>query len=153
MLQKYQKEIITLMHKQELLLSELYRIFSKQFPDYAHFWKELANEEERHAQWINHLFELVEQDQILFEEGQVKTYTLQTFIEGLEKDVQRAIAKEFDFQEAVALTNNYETSLIEKKMFEKFVPANEEVKRVMKSLSSETKEHIRRSREMMHHSL
>lgn len=153
MLQNYQREIISLMHKQELLLSELYRIFSNQFPACAKFWRELADEEEQHAQWIHQLFHLIESNHIIFEEGAVKTYTLKTFIEGLEQDVQRALSKTFTQQEALALTNNYETSLIEKKSFEKFIPVHDKAKRVMRILSEETKDHMKRAREMMNQSL
>jgi hypothetical protein len=44
MLQDYQVDIIDLYHKQELLLSELYQIFSEQFSDYRDFWLSISDD-------------------------------------------------------------------------------------------------------------
>ena len=56
-LKPYQEKIIQQMIDQERLLSELYALFAKEFPQYSEFWTELSEEEKRHARLIAKLEE------------------------------------------------------------------------------------------------
>ena len=84
-LQHYQEKILSQLIDQEYSLSRLYGLFAEQFPGMTDFWIKLSREEKRHAQLIEKLREAEKKGIVMFDEGKVKTYTLNTFLERLEK--------------------------------------------------------------------
>ncbi|HIJ89839.1 MAG: rubrerythrin family protein [Desulfobulbaceae bacterium] len=140
-LKPYQEKIIALMLRQETLLARLYQIFSRKFPEHADFWNKLARDEEKHAGWLEQLREATEKKVMLFNEGRIKTYTLETFVQGLEEKIERAEADGFDTRQALICTIDLERSLIEKNVFSLFEGMTEKASRVMKFLAQETKNH------------
>ncbi len=142
MLKPYQKNIIDSMVRQELLLAKLYKLFAGQFAEHGTLWAELAKEEEKHALWLQQLYEAGEKGIILFDEGKTKTYTLKTFIDYQEGIIARAENQEFGLAGAVACTLDMEQSLIEKNVFSCFDATSEKVRTVLKRLAGETAKHI-----------
>lgn len=140
-LKPYQERIIDLMLKQETLLAELYHAFAKKFPEYEELWNKLAREEEKHASWIEQLRVASEKKVVLFSEGRIKTYTLETFVQGIEEKITRAEASDFNARQALVCTIDLERSLIEKEVFSHFEGLTEKASSVMKFLAKETKEH------------
>ncbi len=51
---------------------------------------ELSDEEAMHADGIKDLFVLEKKGQVFFSEGRIKTYTLNAYIEHLDKIIQRS---------------------------------------------------------------
>lgn len=148
MLESYQKVIIELFYKQELLLSKLYEKFAIQFPDYASFWTTLAQEEKLHAKWIKTFYQAEKKDLVFFDEGRVKTHTLKTMIGHLESVLAQAERGEFGLAKAIAYTLDFERALIEKNVFTHFKATNNDVKIIMEKLERETKGHIDKVQEM-----
>jgi rubrerythrin len=149
MLEPYQKKIIELMFKQEILLAKLYKTLASKFPVYKDFWHDLAKEELKHAEWIKKLYQAEKKDMVAFSEGNVKTYTLNNFIEHLEKVIQQAENEELDLKKAVAHTLDFEKSLIEKNVFARFEIVEENIKGIMTKLASETRKHIKKAQDLM----
>ena len=79
-LEPFQEKILKQIIHQEQLLSRLYAIFSKQFPQHKEFWENLSKEEEKHAKLITKLYEAAKTGSIFFSEGKTKSYTLEAFI-------------------------------------------------------------------------
>jgi len=149
MLEDYQKKIIDLLCKQELLLASLYEIFADHFPDHKDFWQELAKDEQKHAEWIKKLYQAEEEDLVAFSEGKIKTYTMNIFIENLEKTIRRAENRELNLKMAIAYTLDFERSLIEKNVFLHFKIIDEKLQEIMTKLESETRRHVKKAEDMM----
>lgn len=149
MLENFQKTILELMLKQELLLAELYSVFATKFPIYQDFWDNLVKEEQMHAQWLKKLCQAEEDDLAVFDEGKIKTYALKTFIEYLEKTIDRAKDDEFTMTSATKTSLDMEMSLIEKNYFKHFNFENPKYKWIMDRLESETETHINKVKELL----
>jgi len=149
MLEPYQKKIIELMVKQELLLGRLYTIFADRFPALEKTWLEMAREELKHAEWVKKLYLAEKKELVAFDEGKTRTYTLKIFIENLEKVIRQAQDGEMTIQKAVAYTRDFEMSLIEKNAFARFEVVDERVQGVLTRLQSDTRRHARKAQEMM----
>ena len=145
MLEPYQKTIIELFYKQEVLLSRLYEKFAAQFPQYADFWCALSLEEKEHAKWIKKFYHAEKEDLVFFDEGRVKTYTLQTMVGHIEKVLDAVDQGGFSLEKAIAYTLDFERSLIEKDVFKHFQSANKGVRVIMEKLERETKNHINKA--------
>ena len=120
MLQPYQKKIIELLIRQEMLLSRLYGIFSTHFPKEKEFWTGLSRDEKKHAQWLKQLYEAEKKDLVLFDEGKVRIHALNTFIDYLEKKVHLAGQGGLSPKQAVVLSLDLERALLEKEVFSHF---------------------------------
>lgn len=147
-LKPYQEKIIQQMVTQENLLSRLYALFAQQFPEYAEFWGKLSKEEETHSKLIEKLWEAEQKGLVFFDEGRVKTYTLNLLIGRLEEVVEKAEKRGFDLPAAFACAVDYESALIEKKVFTYFDSLNNKIKSSLKRLQNETLKHVERIRHM-----
>lgn len=137
------------MCKQELLLARLYKIFAVQFPDHKNFWQDLAKDELQHAGWIKQFYQAEKNDLIAFSEGKVNAYAMNTFIENLEKIIQRAENGEINLKMAVSYTLDFERSLIEKNVFSHFEIIDKKLAGIMTKLESETRRHVKKAENMM----
>lgn len=148
MLETYQKKIIELLYKQEILLAKLYKIFAVQFPDHKDFWQDLAKDELRHAGWVKKLYKAEKKDLIAFSEGKVNAYVMNTFIENLEKTIQRAENGEINLKMAISYTLDFERSLIEKNVFTHFEIIDKKLAGIMTNLENETRRHVKKAEDM-----
>ena len=143
-LESLQEKILKQLINQEVLLSRLYALFSRQFPLYKDLWEKLSKEEERHAKLIEKLFEATKTGVICFSEGKIKTESLAVFITRLEGIIEKAERGELNLSEAFTYAVDYESSLIEKNVFLRFVPLRDKAKGTLKILQSETIKHVER---------
>lgn len=127
---------------QEEKISELYHIFSNQFPEHASFWKELSIAELRHANLLKKLKEATQKDQTIFDEGSITLITLNAYLDRLDEVVQKAKKGKFNLQTALSCAVDYESSLVEKRVFSFFDTPNEKFKEVLEALQSETEDHV-----------
>ena len=140
----FQEKIIQQLINQEALLSRLYSLFSKQFPQYKEFWEKLSKEEERHAKLVEKLFEATKSGSIVFDEGKIKTYTLAAYITRLESIVEKAERGELTPVLAFSHAVDYESSLIEKNVFTHFDSLSDKIKGTLMILKTETIDHVER---------
>ena len=143
-----QEKILQQFHRQENLLSELYSIFATQFPAYKDFWAKLSIEENKHAKLVEKLGQASRKGVVLFDEGSIKTFALDTFLKRLETIVERANKGEINIGAAFTFAADYETSLIEKNVFTRFGALTEKSKGVLLLLNAETLEHVERVKKM-----
>ena len=145
-LEPFQEKIIDQLIQQETLLSKLYAHFAEQFPRHATFWENLSREEQRHANLIEKLREAALAGKVFFDEGQMKTYTLNAFISRLEEVVAKAGRGEMSLAAAFSYAVDYESSLIEKKVFSRFDSLSDKAKGTLGILQAETEKHVDRIR-------
>jgi len=138
-----------LLYKQEILLAKLYKIFAVQFPDHKDFWQDLAKDELRHAGWVKRFYKAEKKDLIAFSEGKVNAYVMNTFIENLEKTIQRAENGEINLKMAISYTLDFERSLIEKNVFTHFEIIDKKLAGIMTKLENETRRHVKKADDMM----
>lgn len=143
MLKPYQKKIIELMIRQEFLLAKLYTLFAEQFPTHGEVWSDLVKEEKKHAIWLKQLYDAGEKGIILFDEGKIKTYTMNAYIEHLERVIARAENQELTTVQAISFTLDFECALIEKNVFTHFDSTSEKARSVLKRLIMDTENHIK----------
>jgi hypothetical protein len=140
----HQEKVLQQYQKQEMLLSRLYSIFARLFPEFKEFWEKLSLEEDRHARLVEKLSQAAKKGLVSFEEGRVKTFALDTFIKRLEMLIKNAEKGVFTVRSAFSVAVDFETSLIEKKVFTRFVALNTKNKKILQLLNLETLEHIER---------
>ena len=137
-----QSQTVDLLIKQEEKIAELYDIFSKQFSQHASFWKELSLAEVRHAKLLKELKELTNKNQIIFDEGKLTANTLHAYLLRLDGVLLKAKQNEFTLQTALSCAVDYESSLVEKKVFSLFNSSNKKTREVLKILQIETENHV-----------
>lgn len=148
MMDEQQKTAIALLYKQEMLLARLYRIFARTFPEYEDFWVSLAREEELHADWIKQLYQAEKKDIVAFEGKKVRSTALNTYLEHLDQAIKKAEQKGFELRTAIAYTLDFERSLIERNVFSHFEGLDDRSRKVMKTLQTETRKHVKKIEEM-----
>lgn len=146
--ESYQKKVLHQYRLQETLLSRLYSVFARLFPEHKAFWEKLSLEEDKHARLIEKLSQATQKGLVLFDEGKIKTFALETFLKRLEMLIAKAEKKEINALQAFTLAADFETSLIEKNVFTRFEALTEKGKNVLWSLNSETLDHIERVKKM-----
>ncbi len=148
MLKDYQEKIIALLIKQEVVMATLYDKFAERFPAQKDFWQKLAKEERKHAAWLEQLYDAIQKSVVLFEEGKVKYYAMDTFIEWVEGAIAKVDAGEINEQQAFFLSRDMERSLIEKNVFSHFEGVSDKAKGVLKFLVDQTEGHVQLVEEM-----
>lgn len=143
-LKTYQSRIIYLLTRQELLTAEMYRFFAGLFPDRRDFWDELAREEMEHATWVEYLYKKATTDTVRFDEGKIKTYTVESFIKYLEDNLSKVKEKAPTLQAAFSLALNIENSMLVRRIFELFVSSDPETTAILKDLRAKTSAHRKR---------
>lgn len=137
----YQKKIVELMEKMESLLSEIYGIFAERFPEHKEFWSKMSDEEASHARIVSKLHALIEKGDVLFDEGKIKTYTMNTLIDHIEKVKTKVETEDITILQALTYANDFEQSLVEKNAFSHFDSASAKVRIALKALAIDTERH------------
>lgn len=148
MLKEYQEKIIALLIKQEELMAELYDKFGTRFPAQKDFWQKLAKEERKHASWLEQLYDAAQKSVLLFEEGKVKNYAMDIFIQWVESIIAKVDAGEVTEKQAFFLSLDLERSLIEKSIFCHFEGVTDKAKKILEFLTTQTEGHVQLVEEM-----
>jgi len=119
----------------------LYSAYSEKFPERANLWSGLAKDEKRHSALLLDLDERFKEEisswQISNNAPAILEY-IGNFIDGCLEKVSYA---ETDLKEAFSNALSLEQSMIEKKSFEIFSGANQEIVAVLEKLNRETEGH------------
>lgn len=143
-LKGYQSKIIVLLTRQELLLAELYRFYANLYPDLRDFWSELSREQLEHATWVEYCYKKAEEGAVNFEEKNIKTYTVESFVKYLEENIAKVKEKAPSPQGAFSLALGIENSLLIKRVFDHFQSGDHEFTTLLGSLRGKKKEHLKR---------
>ena len=137
-------EAIDALAENEMLISGLYRIFSKRFPDYHDFWSKMAEEEMQHASMIRSLVPEVKEGTVRFKtEGMDKT-SIDMFHDYLKFSLARAREQDIPLKDAFETALAIEHDLIERSFFDLFETDTSELALIFEGLASSTIEHHRR---------
>ena len=129
-----QHKILQLYLEMELQMATLYDLFAKTFPDHRDVLLSLVAEEREHASWIQHLLDQALRGKIRFEEGKLRTNTVETLNRYLSVTTSRHRQNPFDIVHAAAIALDLERSLIEKNVFRSFHGDSAEVSRILQVL-------------------
>ena len=137
-----QKQIIALFVKQELVIEKLYQLFAERYPDYRDFWNKMAKEEYQHSVLVERI---THSDSITFSQGELRVESLNSsinYIESFMKEFKND--KNFPIDKAALKATQLEKGLWERKVFEYFESDSDEVKKILDSLNSEQRFHIKK---------
>jgi hypothetical protein len=132
------KPIIKLFEENELNIAALYSLYAQKIPEKKAFWNRLSNEEISHAAKIG--YEKGSADAILenkFSKG-IINYVMSFVLD----ETKKAQNNDVSHADALRTALRVEQSMLEKKCFEMFTPANKTVKELFCKLNVETERHI-----------
>ncbi len=137
-----QKNILDLFVKQELLIEKLYQLFAERYPAYKDFWNKMAKEEYQHSILIHRI---TESDSIVFSQGELRSEYLNSSMDFIEKFIgEFKKDKSFPIEQAALKATQLEKGLWERNVFQYFETDSEDVKKIMETLNSEQKFHIKK---------
>lgn len=144
------RSILEIFEKNELNISELYKIYSEKIPEKKDFWEKISKEEVRHAEEIRKINKKTE---VSFEENKFHQSIVQNIFDFVQKSLQEAMEKDMSHVEALNVALRVEQSFMEKKSFEIFSPNQKTVKEVLQKLNLETEGHIKKLQEELARSI
>lgn len=137
---EYQLEIVGLMAKNEVKLSELYAKFGHAFASRKEFWDEIAREEVSHGAWINTLKNRVEEGNVTFAHDRFNIDLVNDFYKHVQQQ-ELKVNEGMPLVEALEAAKNIEQTLLEKKFFEVFHGDAPELETLLLALEYSTKNH------------
>jgi hypothetical protein len=143
-LKPFQSRIVFLFVQQELLIAEIYRFFAGLFPESREFWDAASREEMEHATWLEYFYKKTSSDEVRFLEGQVKTYTVESFVKYLEENLAKVKEKAPSQQAAFSLALGIEHSLLVRRIFDHFQSSDPETAGLLRDLREKLKDHRKR---------
>jgi hypothetical protein len=145
----YQAQIVNLLLEIFEMLGDLYQISAEQFPEEEEVWRELAEDEKKHLDWLKQLLFSCEKGRVVFSEEKIKTYTLESFITYLAGIVTKAENRELTLAQTKTMVCDLENSLVVRRVFEHFDAPAPEINAIIKRMNSEADQHHQRVRAIM----
>ncbi len=106
-------QILDLLKQVELSVGKLYTAFARAFPEDAPLWMSLAAEEERHAERIDELKEMITRDRPQFTPDKFTAAGLKTYLDGLGESRRKLASGEISRRQALVLARDFENTLSE----------------------------------------
>jgi rubrerythrin len=132
---------IDLLAQAEGVMSELYQVYAKKFPELKGLWDSLSAEEAEHAAWVQKLAALAQENKAQFNEKRFDPREVKMVLDSV-KDALRQITQEnLSLVEALTLALYIERSLLERSFFEAFQADTGEVKQILQDLESDLRKH------------
>lgn len=147
MLKDYQDKIINLLIRQEQLLSGMYKNFSERFPEHSQFFDKISSDEMTHAAWLQKALHLIDDGKVTFDEGRVKTWTVKSFLEHIEKTIDTL--SDAPLVKCLVHSLDLEKSLLESKTFTHFQGLDPSLDRIFAGLIRETALHAKEIQAML----
>ena len=149
MLKDYQKKILELLEQLELEMAGLYKLFANKFSSRGDLWIALAQEETGHADKVKKLRSFIDEGKAAFDEKMTKTYTVQLFIDNIKKVYTDAQTNNMPLLKALALSYDFEQSIIEKKLYDYFISSDSDVKIIINDIREDTSNHSSKIKKIM----
>jgi hypothetical protein len=144
------KDVLELMRSYELMLKDLYQLFSDKIPAEKEFWLKLSEEENKHAYWLEVLGMNIKKKNIsLNDDSRFNLPLIKISISHVKEALEDFGKMELSFFDALTFARDVENSMIEKKFFEVFYGIDDDFDRVMKLLKEETIKHNERIEEKL----
>jgi rubrerythrin len=135
---------LEMLAQHEEKIRDLYLAYADKFPGMAEFWKEMAKEENWHAQVIREAVQKEAAVNKSLPTPRFKPELLKTSMFYMEKEILRAKEDTMAEINALAVALDIEKSMLERRFFEAFDSSTTELKQAMKMLLDATKVHFER---------
>ena len=137
-------EAIEWLAENEILISRIYRVFSKRFPGHHDFWEKMVEEETEHADRIRSVVPAVKEGTVRFKAQCLDETSFGMFRDYLKYSLAHAREQDIRLRDALETALAIEHDLIERCFFDLFEAGTEESKLILQGLASSTREHHRR---------
>jgi hypothetical protein len=137
-----QEQLLALYQRQEMILHEIYATFAVRFPKDSVQWRQMAQDELEHAQWMDALTAAVKQGEASFSEDKVRVNALQTMCNYLEGVLVTVKGGQMDRKKAFFLAVDMEKSLIERNIFKRFSGDSEKISAMLHILEFKQQAHV-----------
>ncbi|NTU67160.1 MAG: hypothetical protein HGB08_04540 [Candidatus Moranbacteria bacterium] len=135
------KTIMHLFEDNELNISVLYALYAKHIPGKQSFWDGISKEEIAHASEVRKAAEEMGGWDIIgenkFTRGVVKNV-----MDFVMEEIKKAQKGNISHSEALRTALRIERSMLEKKCFDIFIPANVTIKKMLDRLNGDTERHV-----------
>lgn len=142
-LKPFQEKFLDLLEEKELKLSELYKALSEKFAVNSEFWHNLAEKKLFRLQQIEQFVELAKNEEMGFYEKNTKTYTLNTFLESIQEIQSQLGNVNFSEIKALSLCHDLENSILERRVYEYFIPYNNEQRNMLDKMEADINDFIK----------
>ena len=136
------RAILSLLAKNEEIVRDIYKEFSKKFPKKNEFWLGLSHDEQKHADSIKELGLKIgkglEVDVDVFDEDLVTGFN-----EELISYRNRAVNEKISLKKALSIALDIESSILERKFFKVFQSNEKVIKDTLEYLKNITKKHYK----------
>ena len=136
-----QMRLLELLADHESEIARLYETYASVLPDRRRLWKDLADDETNHADWVRSLIPLVENGSLAVREGRFAAAAIETSLEYIRRRVTEASVEPPGFLKALVIALDVEDAMLEKQFFDVADEDASEFRRVLNSLKSETQRH------------
>jgi hypothetical protein len=133
-------------HEKEI--AGLYEVYAETFPAYSSFWSELSKEEIEHASWIERLQARIEEGSEVLVVERFPAAAIERSIGYVKELVNKAEEADFELIDALSEALHLEEALSESKYFEVLEGDSDEAKRTLNLLSSSSRKHYEKVREV-----
>jgi hypothetical protein len=133
-----QFDVIELLAIHERKVSQLYKAYAKEFPDYQDFWSTLAAEEIEHAKLVCKLKEL----SVVYDRDRLKIAAIQKSIDHLKYQIAKIQEGGVTLINALSVALDLEKSIMDGKIFEMLKGYSTEAKHVLRELTDAVIKHV-----------
>lgn len=135
-------DVLELMVLHELAIKRLYETFAGLFPHRNDFWRRLASEEQKHADWLTAL-QSGGIGQRFMLDSHLKAEAIRLSIAYVEDQTRKAADGSFSTMEALAIARDIENAMLEKQFSKLRDTGSSAVKSAVMNLAAETEKHRR----------
>jgi len=126
-------------------IAELYSIFADKFPRHRDFWSGLAGEEIQHARWI-HKLGARQGSSVTIDATRFDDNVFAISVQYLEETIKTAKETKQTFKEALTVSLDIETGMLERGYFTAFKGDDSELIEILEHLRSKTEKHTNKIR-------
>ncbi|MFO7890591.1 MAG: hypothetical protein R6V04_09660 [bacterium] len=136
-------ELLDALEKNELLLGRLYQVCAEQWPEDKEFWTTTEQDEYSHAQYINEMKELLQDNPAEYKIGHSFNKTAAETTRKWVKDITEKVKNgEISKIKILNIAKDLEQSLLESKFHELLNSSNVEYNTLANKITTETRQHL-----------
>jgi rubrerythrin len=136
-------DILEMLIRHEFAIQQLYELFASMFKSHQKFWQKIAKDEQRHSHWLETLRSKKSLKNWFLSESRLKMQAITASIRYVEMQITRAQKGNFNLLEALSISKDLETALLEKQ-FSKMSPSvPEKIRTIFIKLAGETEQHLK----------
>jgi rubrerythrin len=136
-------DILEMLIRHELAIKQLYELFALIFPNHQEFWQLIAEDEQRHCQWLETLRSEEFLKNWFLSESRLKMQAIKASISYVELQKARAKKGTLSNMEAFSISKDLENALLEKQFLKMSALAPENIRTIFTKLAGETERHLK----------